>query len=198
MRRPRHVSQDEKALWDQIARHAKPLGPLRRSAVEAPVAPRQILRDDIPNPSLPLMPFQLGQAVDHRRGHDLLASLPVRLQQAPLQMDAGAYGKLKRGKLAPEGRIDLHGMTLSEAYPALIDFIAASFAANRRLVLVITGKGKVRDDFDPVPARFGVLRHQVPQWLALPPIGLMVMQVIPAHLKHGGHGAYYVYLRRRR
>lgn len=198
MRRPRHLSQDEKALWDQIARHATPLTTRRRLAVEVPAPLRPMPRTDEAPPVEPILPFQLGQKVDHRRGHDLLASLPVRLQQAPLQMDAGAFGKLKRGKLVPEGRIDLHGMTLSEAHPALIGFILSSQAANRRLVLVITGKGKVRDDFDPVPARFGVLRHQVPQWLSLPPIGQLVMQVIPAHLKHGGHGAYYVYMRRRR
>jgi DNA-nicking Smr family endonuclease len=41
-----------------------------------------------------------------------------------------------------------------------------------------------------------VLRHQVPQWLRLPPLGNVVMQVTPAHIRHGGHGAYYVYLRR--
>lgn len=184
-------------MWEQIARHAKPLNVARRPAVDKPVPPRVAPRAEVTPPE-PVMPFQVGQAVDHRRGHDLLASLPVRLQQAPLQMDAGAFGKLKRGKLAPEARIDLHGMTLSQAHPALIGFISSAYAANRRLVLVITGKGKVRDDYDPVPARFGILRHQVPQWLSLPPIGQMVMQAIPAHLKHGGHGAYYVYLRRHR
>jgi DNA-nicking Smr family endonuclease len=41
-----------------------------------------------------------------------------------------------------------------------------------------------------------VLRHQVPVWLQQPPLGAMVLQVAEAHLKHGGSGAYYVYLRR--
>ena len=68
----------------------------------------------------------------------------------------------------------------------------------RRLVLVITGKGKDRDDGGPIPTRHGILRHQVPQWLALPPLSQAILQVTPAHLKHGGHGAYYVYLRRNR
>jgi DNA-nicking Smr family endonuclease len=43
----------------------------------------------------------------------------------------------------------------------------------------------------------GVLRHQVPLWLRQPPLGQAVLQVSEAHLKHGGSGAYYVYLRRR-
>ncbi|WP_150121448.1 Smr/MutS family protein, partial [Sulfitobacter sp. HI0023] len=44
----------------------------------------------------------------------------------------------------------------------------------------------------------GVLRHQVPQWLSAPPLGGLVLQVTPAHISHGGGGAYYVYLRRQR
>ena len=66
-----------------------------------------------------------------------------------------------------------------------------------RLVLVITGKGKRRDDTGPIPQRVGALRHQVPQWLRLPPLGPAVLQITEAHLKHGGSGAYYVYLRKR-
>jgi DNA-nicking Smr family endonuclease len=95
-------------------------------------------------------------------------------------------------------KIDLHGMTIAEAHPELVAFILNSHAMGRRLVLVITGKGKDRDDGGPIPTRFGVLRHQVPQWLALPPLAQAILQVTPAHLRHGGHGAYYVYLRRTR
>ena len=112
-------------------------------------------------------------------------------------MDAKAYGKMTRGKLSPEARIDLHGMTLAEAHPELIHFILNAQAGGLRLVLVITGKGKRRDDLGPIPHRTGALRHQVPQWLRLPPLGQVVLQVSEAHLMHGGSGAYYVDLRRR-
>jgi DNA-nicking Smr family endonuclease len=50
---------------------------------------------------------------------------------------------------------------------------------------------------DPIPRPIGALRHQVPHWLRLPPLSLAVQQVAEAHLKHGGSGAFYVYLRRR-
>jgi DNA-nicking Smr family endonuclease len=112
-------------------------------------------------------------------------------------MDAKTHGKMTRGKLAPEARIDLHGMTLAEAHPELIRFILNAQAQGLRLVLVITGKGKRRDDPGPIPQRVGALRHQVPHWLRLPPLGPAVLQISEAHLKHGGAGAYYVYLRRR-
>jgi DNA-nicking Smr family endonuclease len=113
-------------------------------------------------------------------------------------MDKKAFTRLKRGKLKPEGKLDLHGMTLERAHPALNRFILTAQAQGKRLVLVVTGKGKRRDDGGPIPTRTGVLRHQVLHWLDTPPLSQVVMQVSQAHISHGGGGAYYVYLRRRR
>jgi DNA-nicking Smr family endonuclease len=146
----------------------------------------------------PLPRFSVGQKVDPRRPNDVLPGIAERLSRAPLNMDNKAYTRMKRGKLKPEARIDLHGMTMDQAHPELVGFILNSQAIGRRLVLVITGKGKLRDDGGPMPARQGILRHQVPQWMALPPLSSAILQVTPAHLTHGGHGAYYVYLRRLR
>lgn len=132
------------------------------------------------------------------RADTLIPSIADQVASAPVQMDKKAFGKLKRGKLHPEGRIDLHGMTLDRAHPALTGFIMSSHRQGRRLVLVITGKGKMRDTGGPIPVRHGVLRHQVPQWLSMLPLSPLVLQVVQAHVSHGGGGAYYVYLRRQR
>ena len=114
-------------------------------------------------------------------------------------MDRKAFTRMKRGKLKPEARIDLHGLTLAEAQPRLSRFIQAAHADGKRLVLVITGKGRSgRDDGDPIPTRPGALRRQVPDWLMRPPLSTMVLDIAPAHIRHGGEGAYYVYLRRSR
>jgi DNA-nicking Smr family endonuclease len=113
-------------------------------------------------------------------------------------MDRKAFDRLRRGKLKPEARLDLHGMTLDQARPALTRFLMSSHAQGRRLVLVITGKGKSADDAGPIPARRGLLRHNVPAWLQQPPLAQIVLQVTQAHLRHGGSGALYVYLRRHR
>lgn len=116
----------------------------------------------------------------------------------PVQMDRKAYGRLKRGKLVPERRIDLHGMTLDRAHPALTRFILSAQASGLRLVLVITGKGKAGADDSPIPGMRGILRRNVPIWLSMPPLAQAVLQVTPAHISHGGDGAVYVYLRRSR
>ena len=193
MRRPRHLSPEERALWDRVADRATPLDPKRPQA--APERPKP--KKPQPRPD-PLPGFRVGQSVDPSRPHDLMPSVTDRLARAPVNMDHKSFGKMTRGKLKPEARLDLHGMTMAEAHPELVAFILGSHALGRRLVLVITGKGKDRDDGGPIPTRNGVLRHQVPQWLALPPLNHAILQVTPAHLKHGGYGAYYVYLRRSR
>ena len=76
----------------------------------------------------------------------------------------------------------------------LAGFILSARSAGLRLVLVITGKG--RGDLGPLPTRSGALRHEVPHWLGMAPMAGAVMQVVPAHFRHGGGGAYYVWLRR--
>lgn len=118
------------------------------------------------------------------------------MRRLPLRMDAAAFGRMSRGKLRPEARLDLHGLTLTQAHPALVGWILEQRARGRRLVLVITGKGRASDDhFAPMPVRIGRLRHDVPRWLTLPPLAGAVLQVAPAHRRHGGEGALYVYLR---
>ena len=192
MKKPRHLSTEERALWDHVAERMEPLH--AKPSVSLPNVTPPPKRPD-PQP-LPF--FEVGTKANHSRPHDLLPPIQRRLETAPVNMDNKSFGKMKRGKIKPEGRIDLHGMTMDQAHPALVRFIMSSQAAGKRLVLVVTGKGKSSRDDGPIPIRRGVLKHQVPQWLAAPPVGQVVMQIAEAHVSHGGVGAYYVYLRRQR
>lgn len=196
MSRRRILSPEEREIWARVVHTAQPMHPAKKAgqpaelrAMPAPSTPKPAIRG-----------FQIGGAAPRPlpHAHDILPPLEGRLAGQPLRMDRKTHQQMIRGKTAPEGRIDLHGMTLAEAHPELIRFILGAHGAGKRLVLVITGKGKPRDDRGPIPARLGILRHQVPVWLTQPPLGSVVMQIVPAHLKHGGTGAYYVYLRRAR
>jgi DNA-nicking Smr family endonuclease len=102
-------------------------------------------------------------------------------------MDANTFARMARGRLRPEARLDLHGMTLAEAHGEVVRFVLHARARGLRLVLLITGKGRGDE--------VGALRRDVPRWLALPPLAPAVLQVAPAHRSHGGEGALYVYLR---
>jgi DNA-nicking Smr family endonuclease len=190
----RKLSQEEAALWRRVAERTDRL------------SSRQVFDPDTYLPDAWPETKSAGAKAPHfpprptprQPGHDLAPSLHDRLRKAPVQMDQKAFGKLKRGKLVPEGKLDLHGMTMDRAHPALTRFILSAHASGKRLVLVITGKGKDRDEGGPIPIRYGVLRHQVPNWLSHAPLRSLVLQVTQAHISHGGSGAYYVYLRRQR
>lgn len=194
----RRLNSEEIDLWRRVTENVHRLHP------ERPQTDRLQSEDPKPKPKpvktpLPRLPeFQIGTRANPVIRHDLLPPVENRIAGAALQMDAKAFRRLKRGKLDPESRIDLHGMTLDRAHPVLVSFILSSQAQGLRLVLVITGKGKDRDEGGPIPVRRGVLRNQVPSWLALPPCAQAVLQVVQAHVGHGGGGAYYVWLRKRR
>lgn len=195
----RRIKPEELELWQQVARTAQRLRPETPGRV-SPLPPEPMIRNPRSAPPTPrLEDFQIGQrALGTPPAHDLLPGLSEGVATVPVQMDKKAFQRMKRGKLLPEAKIDLHGMTMDRAHPALTGFILRSHAAGLRLVLVVTGKGKDRDTGGPIPVRHGVLRHNVPQWLRMPPLAPLVLQITEAHLKHGGGGAYYVYLRRQK
>ena len=192
----RRVKPDELDLWNQVARTTEQLAPLKRSLiVDAPIQEKPKKRE-----AKPIAPFTLGALpTSSREMRDILPALGERLRNAPVKMDAKSYKGMQRGKLKPEARIDLHGMTVAEAHPALTSFILTEQANGKRLVLVITGKGGKREELGAIaPQRMGALKRQVPIWLTMAPVSTAVLQVTESHIRHGGAGAYYVYLRRNR
>ncbi len=123
-----------------------------------------------------------------RRGEPLPALAPGTIAG----VDRATAERLRRGGLVIDGRLDLHGLTQDEAHAALERFLGGSAARGRRCVLVITGKG-LGDGFGR-----GVLRQAVPRWLNEPPNRARILAVMPAQPKHGGAGALYVLLKRKR
>lgn len=201
-RRPRSLRPDEEHLWRRITATASPLHPERvtraGSSASERISPETAASRPDPAPKTPIQPFEVGSAARPSTAIDRAPDPQQQLADAPLRIDRKIHSKLKKGRVAPEARIDLHGMTLAQAQAALTGFVTRSHAEGRRLLLVITGKGRTSHGDDPVPVRRGMLRHQVPDWLGRPPLSAVVQQVLTAHRSHGGSGAYYVYLRRRR
>jgi DNA-nicking Smr family endonuclease len=106
-------------------------------------------------------------------------------------IDRASAERLKRGLQKIEARLDLHGMTQADAHRALSAFIAGSRDAGRRCVLVITGRGLGQRG----P---GVLKSSVPRWLEEPELRRQILAIAQAQPHHGGAGASYLLLRRRR
>ncbi len=197
MSRRRHLRPEEEDLWQSVARTAQPMHP-QKARPRSLELPASLPQEKPKQPPAALPWFRIGEASRASARQAALPDLSSPMSPAPPRMDAKAFARMSRGKLAPEARIDLHGLTLAEALPELTGFILNAQAQALRLVLVITGKGRRSGDDGPIPQRHGVLKHQVPLWLHQPPLGLAVLQVAEAHLRHGGSGAFYVYLRRAR
>lgn len=189
-RKPRGLRSDEEELWRRVARTTTPLNKRRATSHSRPTE-TPIESKPVDENTFEIKPFQIGS-----RATTALSEGGAIRSAASLSMDQRTYQRLKRGKLRPEARIDLHGMTADAAHAEVSGFLFRAHAAGKRLVLVITGKGRGGDETGPMPMRTGVLRRALPDWLQRPPLSTIVQQVTEAHHRHGGSGAFYVYLRR--
>lgn len=132
--------------------------------------------------------------------------IPAPKPQAPKRdlisgagVDAATFQKFKRGEIMIEATLDLHGATLEDAYQRLSRFITQSAARNMRCVLVITGKGSAKSyETGIAEAEGGVLRREVPRWLQESHQGQNILAISAAQPKHGGAGALYLLLKRKR
>lgn len=221
-RRRRILGDDERQLWDKVAASVTPLAPAPRRdtvepppsepAVEAPaadpapppVAPRRAKKAPPPSdPSPPAVgPTRRGLAgwaraihMKHRGPDAEAAILPRPPSLAP--MDDRTKRRLVRGTMAIDERLDLHGFTQDAAHAVLRRFLVTARDRGARVVLVITGKGKPSAALPGGHDR-GILRRAVPHWLGDPGLRDVVVGFEEAHLAHGGSGAIYVRLRRRR
>ena len=182
--RLRRLSAEEIALWLEVAKTVSP-----RPSRVLPEAPAASAKNETPAQSLsapkPAEPPNPGPPAVQRKTPPL-APLERRLRQ-----------KLSRGRAAPDAAIDLHGLTRHEAFVALRRFLAQAQRDGAKLVLVVTGKGRGAGGLFEDEAT-GVLRRSVPQWLRGPEYHSIVVGFEEASRPHGGAGALYVRLRRRR
>ncbi|GAA2838763.1 DNA-nicking Smr family endonuclease [Aminobacter aminovorans] len=175
-RRDRKLSDEERVLWNVIARTTAPLK--GRRAVEIPEIPAAQQEKPAAAPA-PAVQAQVAAA----------PTLPKR-QYVAHTLDVPTRDKLSKGRLPIEGRVDLHGMTQDEAYSLLYAFLSRAHAGGLRYVLVITGKGNSKGGD-------GVLKRMVPAWLDTAPFRMLISSQDHAERHHGGSGALYIRIRRR-
>jgi DNA-nicking Smr family endonuclease len=182
-RRRRGLSEEERALWESVAKQTRPL----RKKARAAKPPDAALAAEPPPATKPPAPPKLLP--------------PAKISQAPkpeppplAPLGRRERSQLSRGRKEIDARLDLHGMTQSRAHRALSGFLQRAHSEGLTFVLVITGKGRTTG----AESERGVLRRQVPQWLNLPEFRTLVVGFEEAHIGHGGEGALYVRIRRSR
>ena len=174
----RAVMQDVKPLTRRTPRAAASPGPAKKETAPIPTTgkKKQVRRAVAVAPPPPPPPKPKQSALRHGD----IAGLDRRTGQ-----------RFKRGQLPVEARLDLHGMTQTEAHRALSAFLSVQHAAGGRCVIVITGKGVGKEGG-------GVLRNAVPRWLNEAPNRDKVLAFEYARQRDGGAGALYVLLKRKR
>jgi DNA-nicking Smr family endonuclease len=181
----RGLSKADRALWDEIAKSIRPL-PGRRTKIGD--EPEALSIED-----------QTARG-NEKRNRPVAAPLAPKHRDPPspplAKIDRRMKQKISRGSAEIAAKLDLHGHTQAEAKARLLRFLQAAQAREHALVLVITGKGKRGDD--SWSSEGGVLKRQVPLWLALPEFRPLVIGFEEAGPRHGGAGALYLRVRRRR
>ena len=177
-------------LWGHVATSVEPLDQRHKNLLSANTGPAK-------KPARPVTSKQKAAG-----GAKFITPDPAPPRRRPVlpELDHGSSPgvdkstatRLKKGRQPIEGRLDLHGMTQSEAHPALDTFIENAYRAGKRAVLVITGKGTKSD------GSVGVLRQAVPRWLNLTPNRARILAFSHATAKDGGEGALYVLIKRKR
>lgn len=189
----RRLRADEEALWARVVESVSPIH-LRTAVPQLPAQP-------IFTPSPPPPP---RRDAGPRRAAPLPAAAPRPATPTlhPESLDAGWDKRLSSGRLQPDLVIDLHGLRREQARHLLYQRVLDAEARGARVILVITGKGHMpgpspADLMEGKPTR-GAIRADLPRWLGEAALTDRIAAVRRAHPRHGGAGAAYLILKRRR
>jgi DNA-nicking Smr family endonuclease len=174
----RHLSSEEQALWSALTQSVRPL------------------RAGTRRPDPPVLP--VSPPVDAGLTRSPAASPPAKPSRTPAAvLDSGWERRIRSGNLSPDMTIDLHGHSLAAAHGGLNQALAAALARDVRVLLVVTGKPpKTRGA--ALDSRRGAIRGEIGHWLETSPHADRIASVRLAHPRHGGEGAIYIILRRRK
>lgn len=173
----RRLTPEEQQAWERVRKSVRPLKGPRSPKVKRELTEHPFL-DAVKKPAETRPARHDTPMIAPRYSHDTLM----------IPQDRGAEKKIRRGKIDVSASFDLHGHTQESAWSALPAFILREQARGSRCVIVITGKGRLGE---------GVLRRNFLRWLELPQTRALVSGYAEAHPRHGGAGAFYVFIRRR-
>lgn len=169
----RPLNAEEERLWRRVVETVRPLRPQPVVAENEEIAalPDPVRKRPGPAPAPPPPPPKgVGETLD------------------------GTWDRrLSRGLVQPDATLDLHGHGLASAYDLLDSRLEDAIASGDRLLLLITGKPPAGER----PGR-GRIRAAVGDWLGASRHAGSIAAVRGAHQRHGGAGALYIVLRRRR
>lgn len=185
----RRLNADERALWARVAHSVKPLAK-RKAAEPLSNADRADFAAAL---ARPVAPLRIPKSPP-------VAAKPARKAGLPggaNTLDGGWDKRLLKGVVSPDFTIDLHEESLATAHARLNQSLQYAVSIDARIVLLITGR-PARDNPRLPPTSRGVIRASIKDWLHASAHASAIAAIRPAHPRHGGNGALYVILKRRR
>ena len=184
------LDADGRALWNRVARSVDPL------------PGRHIFADPVPAPPPTALPKAKARPRIGRVPAPAPPAPPAKVTPPNGGLDGSWERQIARGRLSPDATIDLHGLTLDQAWRRLDFALEEATAIGTRVLLVVTGRGAA----DPSAGRAsagairprGMIRAKLEDWIAASRHASSIASIRGAHLRHGGAGAVYLILRRRR
>ncbi len=170
----RKLGPEEQALWNRVVETVRPLHPVQKAvATVAAAAPKPKPVAPRPTPAKP--------------------APAVRPSGPGTTLDGTWDKRLARGVAAPDASLDLHGHNLDTAWTALDRALERSIGRGDRVLLLVTGKPP-----SEAKGKRGAIRAAVDDWLHVSRHAGDIAAVRGAHPRHGGAGALYIILRKRR
>jgi DNA-nicking Smr family endonuclease len=163
-RRPRNLTDADRAQWAEYATAIRPL----RERGEAPAVVRE---QGAAPPVPPVLPRRKAAA-------KAPPPAPLTVGEPPGGVDRATWERFRSGKLPPVRMLDLHGHTAQQAFHALTRFLHAAYAEHVRCVEVVTGRGSRGEG--------GVIRREFALWLNLPEIRSLVLAAAYPHAANLG------------
>ena len=194
-------TEDDRAVWQAVK---DTVSPMRLSTTKTFRGIINAAEKMPPTPQREATPRAAGPKLTAKTRYPVAPDALLKGRRTPVNYDSNRSelkpgqlqgldrkrgDKLRKGKLEIEGTLDLHGMTRDQAQGAVRRFIEASQSMGRRTVLVITGKGYTHGGD-------GVLRSELPRWLNADPLRSKIVAFDFAQPRHGGQGAFYVYIKK--
>lgn len=173
----RKLSDEEAKAWDRVRKSVRPMKGGKSPRIKRDVHDHPMLKQ-VKHPAIkPAAPPKPEISPEVARNYNGFSP-----------HDRSGEKKVRRGKIEASASFDLHGHTQDSAWSALPAFLIREQARGSRCVIVITGKGKLGE---------GVLKRNFLHWLETGDARSLVSGYAPAHARHGGSGAFYVFLKRR-
>jgi len=121
--------------------------------------------------------------------------MDIKVSESWGALEKNILRKIQKKRIRISASLDLHGNNITDSKKMVYDFVNYNSQKNKRLLLIITGKGKrlfVEDRWKGT----GVLKEKIPIWLTSLALSKKIVWFDHAPSNMGGEGAFLVYLKK--